>query len=47
MGVGGAGTGDMSADMGALPDLDLGDMGGMSMDLGEDDDAWGLDFDNM
>lgn len=47
IGVGGAGTGDMSGDMGTLPDLDLGDMGGMGMDLGEEDDAWGLDFDNM
>ncbi|KAF2656859.1 Med5-domain-containing protein [Lophiostoma macrostomum CBS 122681] len=47
MGVGATGTGDMSADLGALPVLDLSDMGGMSMDLGEDDDAWGLDFDNM
>jgi mediator of RNA polymerase II transcription subunit 5 len=39
------GTGDMSAAMENLPDL--GDLGGMGMDLGEDDDAWGLDFDNM
>lgn len=50
MGVATAGTGDLSADMGNLPDLDLGsmgDMGGMGMgDLGEDDN-WGLDFDNM
>lgn len=42
MGVGAAG----STNMGDLPDLDLGDMG-IGMDLGEDDDAWGLDFDNM
>ncbi|KAH7125393.1 mediator complex, subunit Med5 [Dendryphion nanum] len=47
VGMGAQGTGDLSADMGNLPDLDLGDMGGMGMDLGEDDDAWGLDFDNM
>lgn len=43
-----AGAGDMGADLGNLPDLDLdmGDMGmGMSMDGGDDD--WGLDFDNM
>ena len=41
-------AGDMSADMGNLPDLDLdmGDMGmGMSMDGGEED--WGLNFDGM
>lgn len=47
MGVDG-GAGDMSADMGNLPglDLDMGDMGmGMGMDGGEED--WGLDFDNM
>ncbi|KAF2013729.1 mediator of RNA polymeras-like protein II transcription subunit 5 [Aaosphaeria arxii CBS 175.79] len=56
MGVGvGAqgGAGDLTADMGDLPDLDLSDMGGMGgmggmgMDLGDDDNDWGLDFDNM
>lgn len=48
MGVGDGSAGDMGADMGALPDLDLdmGDMGmGMGMDGGDDD--WGLDLDNM
>ncbi|KAF2178098.1 Med5-domain-containing protein [Zopfia rhizophila CBS 207.26] len=43
--VGATGTGDMSTNLGNLPDLDLGDMSGMGM--GDDDDAWGLDFDNM
>lgn len=41
-------AGDMSADMGNLPDLDLdmGDMGmGIGMDGGEED--WGLNFDGM
>ena len=47
MGMGAQGAADLSADMGNLPDLDLGDMGDMGMDLGEDDDAWGLDFENM
>jgi mediator of RNA polymerase II transcription subunit 5 len=46
MGVGSAGTADMGADMGNLPDLDMGDMN-MGIDLGEDEDAWGLDFSNM
>ncbi|KAF1973144.1 mediator of RNA polymeras-like protein II transcription subunit 5 [Bimuria novae-zelandiae CBS 107.79] len=43
-----SGTGDMSAGMSNLPDLDLdmGDMGmGMGMEGGDED--WGLDFDNM
>jgi mediator of RNA polymerase II transcription subunit 5 len=56
----GMGNGDAGAgtDLGNLPDLDLGDMGGMggmgmdmdmSMDMGGGggDDDWGLDFDNM
>ncbi|EMD68367.1 hypothetical protein GGP41_003418 [Bipolaris sorokiniana] len=56
MGNGDAGTGDMSTDLGNLPDLDLGDMGGMGIDMdmnmdmgggGGGDDDWGLDFDNM
>lgn len=54
MGVGDMGAdamqmGDGSAELGALPGLDLGDMGGMSMDFetGDDDGDWGLDFDNM
>jgi mediator of RNA polymerase II transcription subunit 5 len=47
-------SGDMSANLGSLPDLDLGDMSGMNMDMDMDmnmggggDDDWGLDFDNM
>lgn len=47
-------TGDMNANMGSLPDLDLGDMNSMGMDMDMDmnmggggDDDWGLDFDNM
>ncbi|KAF2269256.1 Med5-domain-containing protein [Lojkania enalia] len=40
----GAGTGDMSTNIGTLPDLDLGDVG---MGLGDDENDWGLDFDNM
>ncbi|KAL6158675.1 mediator complex subunit [Exserohilum turcicum] len=55
MGNGDGGTGDMSTDLGNLPDLDLGDMGGMGIDMdmsmdmggGGGDDDWGLDFDNM
>lgn len=55
MGNGDSGAGDMSTDLGNLPDLDLGDMGGMGMDMdmnmdmggGGGDDDWGLDFDNM
>jgi mediator of RNA polymerase II transcription subunit 5 len=47
MGVGEAADGSMSADLGNLPDLDLGDMGDMGMGMGDDDDEWGLDFDNM
>nr|Q0USP2.3 RecName: Full=Mediator of RNA polymerase II transcription subunit 5; AltName: Full=Mediator complex subunit 5 [Parastagonospora nodorum SN15] len=54
MGTGDAGTGDMGAELGNLPDLDLGDMSGMGMDMDMDmamggggDDDWGLDFDNM
>jgi len=51
MGTGADGTGDMGAELGNLPDLDL-DMGGMDMDMdltmgGGGDDDWGLDFDNM
>ena len=49
-----AGTGDMGADLGNLPDLDLGDMSSMGMDMdmnmdmgGGGDDDWGLDFENM
>ncbi|KAJ4357903.1 mediator complex subunit [Didymosphaeria variabile] len=42
-----AGAGNMSADLGNLPDLDL-DMGDMGMGMNmEGDDDWGLDFDNM
>jgi|SRR5690242_7965261 len=47
-------TGDMNADLGSLPGLDLGDMNSMGMDMDMDmnmggggDDDWGLDFDNM
>jgi mediator of RNA polymerase II transcription subunit 5 len=47
-------TGDMNANLGNLPDLDLGDMAGMGMEMDMDmnmggggDDDWGLDFDNM
>jgi mediator of RNA polymerase II transcription subunit 5 len=58
MGNGDAGGPDMSTDLGNLPDLDLGDMGGMGIDMdmnmdmgggggGGGDDDWGLDFDNM
>jgi mediator of RNA polymerase II transcription subunit 5 len=54
MGTGDAGTDDMGAELGNLPDLDLGDMSGMGMDMDMDmamggggDDDWGLDFDNM
>jgi mediator of RNA polymerase II transcription subunit 5 len=47
MGVGGGAAGDMSADLGNLPDLDLGDMGDIGMGMGDDDDEWGLDFNNM
>lgn len=55
MGAGDASAVDMSTDLGNLPDLDLGDMGsmGMNMDMGSmdmgggGDDDWGLDFDNM
>ncbi|KAF2709359.1 Med5-domain-containing protein [Pleomassaria siparia CBS 279.74] len=47
VGVGGAGAGDMSADLGALLDTDLGDMGDMGMGMGDDDDDWGLDYNNM
>ncbi|CAN9298354.1 unnamed protein product [Alternaria alternata] len=57
MGNGDAGAGDMSTDLGNLPDLNLGDMGSMGMDMDMDmnmdmgggggDDDWGLDFDNM
>lgn len=50
MGTGADGTGEL----GNLPDLDLGDMGGLGMDMDMDmamggggDDDWGLDFDNM
>ena len=50
----GDGTGDMGAELGNLPDLDLTDMSGMGMDMdidmnmgGGGDDDWGLDFDNM
>lgn len=48
------GTGDLGADLGALPDLDMTDLGSMAMDMdmsmdigGGGDDDWGLDFDNM
>ncbi|KAI8934400.1 mediator complex subunit [Plenodomus lindquistii] len=55
MGAGDANAVDMSTDLGNLPDLDLGDMGGMGMDMdmgsmdmgGGGDEDWGLDFDNM
>ncbi|KAF2004849.1 Med5-domain-containing protein [Amniculicola lignicola CBS 123094] len=52
VGVGaGDATGVLGGDMDMeLPDLDLGDMGDMGdvgMGLGDDDDAWGLNFDNM
>ncbi|KAF1946196.1 Med5-domain-containing protein [Clathrospora elynae] len=55
MGAGDTGTGDMGAGLGSLPDLDLGDMGVMGMDVdmsmdmgaGGGEDDWGLDFDNM
>jgi mediator of RNA polymerase II transcription subunit 5 len=55
MGSGDAGTGDMGGDLGNLPDLDLGDMGSMGMDMdmmdmgggGGGDDDWGLDFNDM
>jgi mediator of RNA polymerase II transcription subunit 5 len=57
MGNGDAGAGDMSTDLGNLPDLNLGDMDSMGMDMDMDmnmdmgggggDDDWGLDFDNM
>jgi mediator of RNA polymerase II transcription subunit 5 len=56
IGTGAADTGDMGTELGALPDLDLGDMGTMGMDMDMDmdmtmggggDDDWGLDFDNM
>jgi len=55
----GIGTGpDGTGELGNLPDLDLGDMGGMGMNMNMDmdmdmtmggggDDDWGLDFDNM
>lgn len=52
--AGNAGDGNMNANLGNLPDLDLGDMGNMGMDMdmsmdmgGGGDDDWGLDFDNM
>ncbi|KAF2127404.1 Med5-domain-containing protein [Dothidotthia symphoricarpi CBS 119687] len=52
--AGNTGESDMHADLGNLPDLDLGDMGNMAMDMdmsmdmgGGGDDDWGLDFDNM
>lgn len=47
MGVGGGGADMGGAHMGDLPDLDMGDLGGMGMDMGDDEDAWGLDFTNM
>lgn len=54
MGSGDVGTVDLGADLGNLPDLDLGDMGSMGMDMdmsmdmgGGGEDDWGLDFDNM
>lgn len=56
MGAGGASGGDMGAELGNLPDLDLSEMGGLGMDMdmgmdmemgGGGDDDWGLDFDNM
>lgn len=49
-----AGTGDLGTDLGALPDLDMTDLGAMGMDMdmnmdlgGGGEDDWGLDFDNM
>jgi mediator of RNA polymerase II transcription subunit 5 len=54
MGTGTADAGDMGTELGALPDLDLADMGTMGIDMDMDmtmggggDDDWGLDFDNM
>lgn len=60
MGMGGVGeglSGDMGANLGSLPDLDLSEMNSMGMDMemdmnmggggGGGDDDWGLDFDNM
>jgi mediator of RNA polymerase II transcription subunit 5 len=54
MGTGGADASDMGTELGALPDLDLSDMGTMGIDMDMDmtmggggDDDWGLDFDNM
>lgn len=47
-------AGDMNANLGNLPDIDLSDMNSMGMDMDMDmtmggggDDDWGLDFDNM
>lgn len=49
MGVDDASTSALGADLGDLPDLDLDNLDNldMSMGLGEDDDAWGLDFSQM
>jgi mediator of RNA polymerase II transcription subunit 5 len=54
MGTGAPDASDMGGELGALPDLDLGDMGSMGIDMDMDmtmggggDDDWGLDFDNM
>jgi mediator of RNA polymerase II transcription subunit 5 len=52
IGVGAAGAGDLSTTMDNLPDLDLdmggmGDMGDMSMGLGDGEDDWDLDFSGM
>ncbi|KAF1849615.1 Med5-domain-containing protein [Cucurbitaria berberidis CBS 394.84] len=57
MGIGpDTGADDLGADLSNLPDLDLGDMGGMNMDMDMDmnmdisgggDEDWGLDFENM
>lgn len=42
--LGGLGVDATGGELGVLPNLDLGDL---NMDLGDDDDGWGLDFDNM
>lgn len=42
MGAGDAGTVDMAAELGTLPDLNLADMGGMGMDMGM---GMGMDMD--
>ena len=47
MGVGTGAGGDMDTDLGVLLDTDLGGMGDIGMGIGDDDDEWGLDFNNM